>query len=203
MALTVKATLYPVVGVEDNLTRFGLALNIVRQFQIKLTTVLKAVPAFCQEKVFSTADKERLIGNIESFGIVEVESVPVELAASGADTILVVCVLCCCVATSIGEGKRTFSQTLAIGSSRCINLTCAKYGWHRIGVCTNPLHPTNLTLVAVQLIANLSACHICRRHKGCCQAELAPVVGDIVIGAGTRGTVFVAVGIVSFQVQYF
>ena len=46
MPLAVKATFYPVVGIEDNLTWFWFTLNVVCQLQIELTSVLEAVPGF-------------------------------------------------------------------------------------------------------------------------------------------------------------
>ena len=58
-----------------------------------------------------------------------------------------------------------------------------------------------MALVAVQLIANLAACQFFSRHNGRSLVEEAEVVSDVVVDAGARRTVGVAVRIVRLEVN--
>ena len=108
------------------------------------------------------------------------------------------------VAGSIAEGDFSVGLTLAVGSSRSINLTfiLAEYSRYWIWVA-NVLNPANVALVAVQLIANLTACNLFRSDNGCSKAENAPVVGNIVVCISAFRTVLVAVCIVCSQINGF
>ena len=205
MSLTIKAAIHPVVCVKDKLAGRRSTGNVVHHLHVQFEAVLKTVPAFCQIEIFCTAEKNRLGGGVESGGVIEIETVPVELTTSGADTILVIGMLGNnSVAGSIAEGDFSVGLTLAVGSSRSINLTfiLAEYSRYWIWVA-NVLNPANVALVAVQLIANLTTCHLLRSDNGCSKAENAPVVGNIVVCISAFRTVLVAVCIVCSQINGF
>ena len=76
--------------------------------------------------------------------------VPVELATGGANTILVVSMLCCIITASIGiSNSNAFTCTVCGGRSIYLTFTCTEYSRNRVGICTNILYPADLALVAV------------------------------------------------------
>ena len=118
-----ETALYPVVAVEDELSGFGLALDIVRQLYVELEAVVEAVPCLNHKEVCAVADKERAVEGVILVGVVEVEVVPVELAAGGADAVLIVSVRCCRHAATIRIGYFACSLALTVSSCGSIDLT--------------------------------------------------------------------------------
>ena len=197
MAIAIEIAVNPVAGVEDVLIGLSINLDVVRHLHVDLEAVANTVPAFSYINIVCALQEPSVVC------CVVLQSIEVEAAADGAHAPLVECVLCCLVATAVGESELSLSLALTVTISSCgsINTSCSKCSGNGERVCADCLYPVDLTLVVVQLIADATVGEILVCNN-CRSVVVAPLIGDIVVVVGTRGTVCIRIFVVSLQINH-